>query len=148
MTTGRVLGLILIVACACEGKGTARDDAKTDASPTAPADTPPTPGSIDPLIQLPAERPTELAAACQQVVDAYEGYMDRVSPEGSDERAEWDKKRAAQLQMTQILCTKNAILDVAACQQYAFDHAGPEHRDELGPIMRRCMEKFGGARPD
>ena len=165
MPNARALALVLIVVGACEGKSTARDEAREGAPEPTPAAAAPAPaaadgapaerptepvvpGSVAHLIQLPDERPTELAVACQKVVEAYDGYMTRVLAEGTPDRADWDEKRSGQLKMTEMLCTKNAIIDVAACQQYAFEHAGPEHSELLGPIMRRCMEKFGGARQD
>lgn len=152
--------VMFVVVVACEGKSTTRGDAEPAApsQPAAPADAAPSPqaapteapapaGGVQTLIRLPDEMPADLDTACSEVGVAYDGYMKRAHPEGSEARAEWDKKRGGQLKMTNMLCAKNGSLDAAACQAYAFDHAGPELEDSLGELMRRCMEKFGGPAP-
>lgn len=100
---------------------------------------------LDAAAILPAEFPTELAAACEAVVNAYDGFMKR-----SDERTalRWFDGRRKKLAERRAVCAKQDNVRVAACQAKALAAdlatlAELDRTEAASLVLQRCADKFG-----
>lgn len=97
--------------------------------------------AIDAVLVLPEKMPKKLDKACKAVAEAQDGFMNRLYEGETVEK--WNNAKGTQLPMTIAQCTKQASLEVAACQQNALTIAPPELKKELPELLRGCIDKFG-----
>jgi hypothetical protein len=151
-------GILALLCAGCEGKSTAdaAEAGAPQAEAEAKADAKAVEAKAEPeeldlealcIIDSATPLPATLPEACTRVHQAYDAFMTRVVEADPTAAESWTAQRAGQLKMTEMICTKNGSIEVAACQAHAFDHAAVQHRPQLQGIMRRCLEKFGAAPP-
>lgn len=96
---------------------------------------------LDALAVLPDKLPSNLDAACKQMLAAYDGFMRRAL-EG-DQLTKWttggDEMQVAVFRKE---CLKRDI-KVAACQTHALTAAGKQQAPHLADLLQRCALKFG-----
>lgn len=102
---------------------------------------------IDAAAVQPATPPADLAAACDAVVDAYDGFIKR----GAEKDVlAWHEGRRRKLAERRAACVTQGNVAVAACQSQALAAALPSlaelERTEAGLlVMTRCADKFGAS---
>ncbi|HET6582683.1 MAG TPA: hypothetical protein VFG69_04535 [Nannocystaceae bacterium] len=99
---------------------------------------------LDALAVMPDTMPPDLAAACELVVNAYDGFMKRGRE--SDVNA-WHNGRRRKLGERRQTCEAQGNLSVAACQSRALTGDPPslaevERTEAARLVMERCADKF------
>jgi predicted small lipoprotein YifL len=96
---------------------------------------------MDDLAQLPEKLPKKLKKACEQMVKAYDGYMQKVLT--GDDLTKWTTGgNVMQVALFRKECLKGNV-EIAACQTNALSTAPPEMKPHLSDFMTKCRKKFG-----
>lgn len=92
---------------------------------------------LEPLAKLPKKRPKGFGKACDQMLPAYEAYMDKTLT--GDALTGWTNNKESRLAVVRRSCHAQSV-EATVCQTQLFK-AAPEgvHVDH---IMRLCTEKF------
>ncbi|HWB77121.1 MAG TPA: hypothetical protein VG755_19270 [Nannocystaceae bacterium] len=101
---------------------------------------------IDAAAVLPATMPTDLAAACDAVVNAHDAFMKR-GPE-KDVLNWYQGGRRKKIGERRAACVTQGKIPVAACEAQALSAelpslVGIERSEAALMVMARCAEKFG-----
>lgn len=102
---------------------------------------------IDAAATLPAPTPTDVASACDAVVDAYDDFMKR-GPE--KDALAWFDGRRKKLAERRAACVTQGHVKVAACQSQALMAPLPSlgelpRTDAATRVLTRCADKFGAS---
>ena len=98
---------------------------------------------IDALAVIPEALPKKLDKACEQMLEAYDGFMRKVLT--GDMLTKWETGgNEMQLAVFRKECLKRDI-PTAACQAHALSNAGPELEKQLPDIMKACADKAAAA---
>ena len=95
---------------------------------------------IDRLLVLPATKPRDIKAACKQVANSHDAFMQRHLTGEALEK--WNGYRLNQMQMTQNQCLQLSSIDAAACQIHALDHAPSSLEEQATLLMLECTDRF------
>jgi len=98
---------------------------------------------IDALVAIPEDLPKKLDKACDQMLEAYDGFMQRVLT--GDMLTKWKTGgNEMQIAVFRKECLKRNIA-TAACQANALANAAPELDKQLPEIMKACADKAAAA---
>jgi hypothetical protein len=103
---------------------------------------------IDAAAVLPTTMPTDLAAACDAVVNAHDAFMKR-GPE-KDVLNWYQGGRRKKIGERRAACVTQGKIPVAACEAQALSAelpslTGIERSEAALMVMARCAEKFGAS---
>jgi hypothetical protein len=93
-----------------------------------------------------AKKPKKLAQACQAVVDAHDGFMQRHYAGDTETLEKWNAAKGTQVPFTLATCNKTGSLEAAMCQKHALDTAPAELKEDAPELLRRCIDKYAGGR--
>lgn len=93
-----------------------------------------------------AKKPKKLAQACQAVVDAHDGFMQRHYADDAETLEKWNAAKGTQVPFTLATCNKTGSIEAAMCQKHALDSAPVELKEDAPEILRRCIDKYAGGR--
>lgn len=104
---------------------------------------------LDAITVLPTEYPEKIDAACDAMLEAYDGFMRKLLQ--GDQLTKWETGgNEMQLAVFRKECLERNP-ETAACQANALSNAPADLEANLPDIMRRCAEKHGstteGTRP-
>ena len=98
---------------------------------------------LDALAVIPETLPKSLDKACEQMLEAYDGYMQKVLT--GDMLTKWKTGgNEMQIAVFRKECLERDIA-TAACQAQALTNAAPELEKQLPDIMKACAEKAAAA---
>lgn len=93
-----------------------------------------------------AKKPKKLTQACQAVVDAHDGFMNRLYAGDTETLEKWNSAKGTQVPFTLATCNKTGSLEAAMCQKHALDNAPAELKEDAPELLRRCIDKYAGGR--
>lgn len=85
-----------------------------------------------------AKIPKKAAEACEEVVEAQQGFMKKFHPQVEDAAL------TTQLGMLRKQCNEMNDPKVAICQKYALDATTDDLKGSINEYLPKCMEKYGG----
>lgn len=98
---------------------------------------------VDALAVIPEALPKKLDEACDQMLEAYDGFMQKVLT--GDMLTKWKTGgNEMQIAVFRKECLKRDIA-TAACQAHALTNATPELEKQLPDIMKACADKAAAA---
>lgn len=98
---------------------------------------------VDALAVIPAELPKKLDKACEQMLEAYDAFMQKVLT--GDMLTKWTTGgNEMQIAVFRKECLKRDI-PTAACQAHALTNATPELDKQLPDIMKACADMAAAA---
>lgn len=92
------------------------------------------------------KKPKKLSKACEDVVAAHDGFMNRHYADDPETLEKWNAAKGTQVPFTLATCNKTGSIDAALCQKHALETAPAELKKDAPEILRTCIDKFAAGR--
>ncbi|MCA9637762.1 MAG: hypothetical protein KC420_17165 [Myxococcales bacterium] len=100
--------------------------------------------AIDAVTVAPPAAGVDLKRACAGMREAYDQFVQRRIQHDKTELDRWNVFKAMDLDKAEAECLDHKSVEVALCQQHAFENASREvTRSRAGEILNRCIDKYG-----